>query len=341
VPESRPSKEAPAVDSHGSLIKNAELRGSGGTLAAVAACEALLESGDLAAARQQLESLGSVTPASECEWNRLHSLCLRLKDHTRGQLFTERFLGVCNDSALAHLANAQSFGSVNRNRDRILASIAAALKNPRSDSGFWYEVAKIQKNVNEHDAACDSARTSISLDPMNVEARELLIASLGVLKRRSEIRSECVLLARCLTQSNDKEPSRWARLARLAAEALAMKQAKSYIDIAAGYLSSSSYGAEVDLILALIMTRQPRRAMKHLQHLLEANSKNTWLWTALIESAMSRRYYDIALVAITQLKAIPFQDPEFLYRMSLTEKTARSGGFLKRIVLDWIRFRGW
>jgi hypothetical protein len=119
-----------------------------------------------------------------------------------------------------------------------------------------------------------------------------------------------------------------------------MKQAKSYIDIAAAHLSDVSYGAEIDLIFALIFTKQPRRAMKHLQHLLEANSKNTWLWTAIMNAAMSRWYYDIALVAIAQLKVIPYQDPEFLYRVSLTEKTARSGGFLKRFVLDWVRSRG-
>ena len=87
------------------------------------------------------------------------------------------------------------------------------------------------------------------------------------------------------------------------------------------HLSNVSYGAEVDLVRALILTRQPARAMKHLQHLLAAaGSKNTWLWNTLIDTAMSYRYYDVALVAIEQLKAIPHRDPEFLYSLSVKEK---------------------
>jgi tetratricopeptide (TPR) repeat protein len=310
-------------------------------LSVIVECERLFAAGEVDAAKQRLLSLQSVTPVSEGEWKGLHSICLKLKDRTRAQLYTERFLGVCKDNASAHLANARNFGSVNNDRDRILESVDAALRNPPSDAGFWREIATIQKDVREYEAACDSARKSIFLDPTDAETRELLISSLGILWRTSEIRSECSLLARCLTESNEKNPGRWASLARIAAEYGATKQAKAYIDIAAGYISNVSYGAEVDLIRALILTRQPKRAMKHLEHMLAADSKNSWLWDTLLATAMSRGYYDIALIAIARLKAIPYQDPEFLYRLSLKEKSARSGGFLKGVVLNWVRSRAW
>jgi tetratricopeptide (TPR) repeat protein len=313
-----------------------EVGGSEAILGALIASEGHLAAGNLEAARQQLMSLEHVTPATEQIWKRLHTLCLKLNDRTRAQVYTERFLGVCNDNASAHLAYARNFGSANRDRDRILEAVAAALRNPGSDAGFWREVAKLQSDVQEHELACDSARKAISLDPGNVEIRELLISSLRLLKRGSQVRTECALLALCLRQSKEQDPLCWARLARLAAEAEAKKQARAYIDVAAGLLSKADHGAEFELIRALIFTRQPKRVMRYLDSLLSDRTRNTWLWTTLIDISMSRRYYDIALKAIAGLRAIPYQDPELLYRMSLHEKTARSGGFLKRIRLDWI-----
>jgi tetratricopeptide (TPR) repeat protein len=319
----------------------AEPRGSGTTSEILAECERLLETGDTAGAKQQLLSLATLTPADEKEWKRLHKLCIGLEQTTRAQLYTERFLRVCKNSAAAHLANARNFLPNRNDWDQVRKAIAEAQKNPRPEAGFWFEIAKMQKDIRDYEVAIVSARKSISFDPINVEARELLIAALGVLRQQNEIRGECLALARCHTQSNETDPSRWASLARLAAEAGASKQARKYIDIAAEHLSNVSYGAEVDLVRALILTRQPERAMKHLRHLLAAGSQNTWLWNTLIDTAMSYRYYDVALVAIEQLKAIPHQDPEFLYSLSVKDKTARSGGFLKRIVLDWLWEHGW
>jgi tetratricopeptide (TPR) repeat protein len=319
----------------------AEPRGSGATSEILAECERLLETGDIAGAGQRLLSLANLTPVDEQEWKRLHTLCLGLKQTTRAQLYTERFLRVCKDSAAAHLANARNFVPNYGDWNQVRKAIAEAQKNPIPEAGFWFEIARMQKDMRDDEAAIVSARKSISFDPINVEVRGLLIAALGVLRRQSEIRSECLALARCHSQSDEPDPSRWASLARLAAEAGARKQARKYIDIAADHLSNVSYGAEVDLVRALILTRQPARAMKHLRHLLAAGSKNTWLWNTIIVTAMPYRYYDVALVAIEQLKAIPHQDPEFLHSLSVKEKTARSGGFWKRAVLDWLWSHGW
>jgi hypothetical protein len=62
--------------------------------------------------------------------------------------------------------------------------------------------------------------------------------------------------------------------------------------------------------------------MKHVERLLEENRPNVWMWNTLVEIAMMRRYYDVALTAIRRLKAIPHQDPEFLYRLTLSEMAA-------------------
>lgn len=235
----------------------AEPRGSGAP-ETLAECERLLEIGDTAGATQQLLSLTTLTPVDEQEWKRLHTLCLGLEQTTRAQLYTERFLRICKDNAAAHLANARNFLPNHGDWDQVRKAITEAQKNPRPEAGFWLEIAKMQKDMRDDKATIISARKSISFDPINVEVRELLIASLGVLRRQSEIRSECLALARCHTQSNETDPSRWASLARLAAEAGARKQARKYIDIAAEHLSNGSYGPEVDLVRALILTHSPR-----------------------------------------------------------------------------------
>ncbi len=329
--------EDPNSDSK-SRNTTSEPRDLNATLCTLAACEQLVAAGDLVTARERLLALERVSPANEREWKRLHTLCLELKDRTRAQVYTERFLLVCNNSAAAHLANAQNFGLVSRNRDRVLESIAEALRNPGVDAGFWKEIAKLQNGVHDHEAACTSARNSILLDRTDIEVREILISSLGVLKLKRETRIECAALAECLVQSRHKDPLRWARLARIAAEVGANRQAKSYIDKTAEYLSDVNYGGEFELIRALLLTGQPKRAMKHLQHFLGDGSQNTWLWTTLLEIAMSRRYYDIASIIVARLKDFPHLDPEFLYRLSLTEKIAiRSRvGILNRFVQKWI-----
>ena len=55
-------------------------------------CEQLMASDDKTAAKALLLSLEKLTPKSENEWERLHSLCLRLGERTRAQVYTERFL---------------------------------------------------------------------------------------------------------------------------------------------------------------------------------------------------------------------------------------------------------
>jgi tetratricopeptide (TPR) repeat protein len=308
-------------------------------LSVVAECEQLFAADDADRAKQRLLSLQSVTPVSEGEWKALHSLCLKLKDRTRAQLYTERFLVVCEDNAAAHLANARNYASAYRDRDRILEAVAAALRNPGSDAEFWREVARLQRDVQEHEAACVSARKAITSDPTDVEMRELLISSLGVLERTAEIRNECELLANCLSRANLNDPLRWASLARIAAEAGAKRRARSYIELTVGYLTGVDYGAEFELIRALILTSQHRRAKQHLEHLLGANSENIWLWTTLLEMAWARQYYDIALIAIARLKAIPYQDPEFYRRLDLQASVASksSGTILEWFIRRWIR----
>jgi hypothetical protein len=59
----------------------------------------------------------------------------------------------------------------------------------------------------------------------------MIISSLGTLNRFREVRRECALLAKCLEQSGESKPLRWARLARIAAETGAIRQARLYIDI--------------------------------------------------------------------------------------------------------------
>src|SRR4051794_39370271 len=145
---------------------------------AVAECDRLLAAGDLPAAKEKLLALDDAKPANEQEWTCLHSICIRLGDRTRAQVFTERFLEVHEDNAAAHLANARNFGSVTRDRDRILESVARALKNPRPDADFWREITSIQSGLKEHEAACESARKTIGFDPGDVAVREILIASL-------------------------------------------------------------------------------------------------------------------------------------------------------------------
>lgn len=308
--------------------------GADAPLQTIILCEQLVASDGAAAAKQLLLSLENVTPDSEEEWKRLHSLCLRLNERTRAQVYTERFLRGHKDSATAHLANARNFISLPRDWPRVKESMTAALSNPGTDKEFWREVATLQFSIHENEAACISARKAISLDPGDVEMRELLISALGILQRLGEIRRECAQLADCLVQSKQNDPLLWARLSRIAAEAGARKQARSYIDSAAECLSGVNYGADFELTRALILTSQPKRAMIHLQHLVEDNSQNTWLWNTLVDMAMLRRYYDIALIAIRQLKAIPHQDPEFLYRLSRTEQAASKarGSFLSRFI---------
>ena len=135
-----------------------------------------------------------------------------------------------------------------------------------------------------------------------------MISALGNLRRVSEVRRECARLANCFLTSNQHDPLRWARLSRIAAEAGARRQAKTYIDYSVNCLSGVNYGADFELTRALILTGQRKRAMTHLQNLVEDNSQNVWLWNTLIELAMFRRYHDLALIAIRQLKAIPRQD---------------------------------
>jgi tetratricopeptide (TPR) repeat protein len=304
----------------------------------VASRERLLAAGDLAAARQQLLSLEAIVPGNEREWKRLHSLCLALNERTRAQVYTERFLRAAKDNTAAHLASARNFMSEYANRERARESVRAALENPSSDAAFWREVAEIQYTIQDHEAACFSAWKAISLDPDDADLRELLISSLAVLRRTSELRRECLLLSHCLMHADNKDPLRWARLGRIAAEAGAKKRAKTYIDLAVGYLSDVNYGADFELVRALILTNQAKRATKHLEPLLKENSQNSWLWRTLLDTAMSRGCYSIALTVIKCLQALPYQDPEFLHRLSLTEKTAltaREGG-LQGTLLRWI-----
>ncbi len=125
-----------------------------------------------------------------------------------------------------------------------------------------------------------------------------------------------------LTRADAKEPLRWARLARIAAEAKAGKEAKTYINLAIGYLSDVNYGADFELVRALLLTGQASRAMKHLENLVKDNSQNNWLWKTLVDTAMNARSYEIALIAIGRLKALPYLDPEFRYCLGVTERTA-------------------
>jgi tetratricopeptide (TPR) repeat protein len=313
---------------------------SDAALCAVASCEQLVAAGDLTAAKQQLLSLEAVAPRSEQEWKRLHSLCLSLNDRTRAQVYTERFLATYKGNAAAHLANARNFMAVYGDRIRAQQSVAEAMKSPTSDARFWREVAEIQNVIRDHEGVCDTARRSLSFDPSDVDLRELLISSLGVLELKREIRKECALLSHILLQSNNEDPLRWARLARIAAGAGAKKQAKEYIDLAIEYLSGVNYGADFELIRALILTDQSKRAMTQLKSLMNENSQNRWLWETLIETAMSGQCYDIALIAIDCLKAIPCHDPEVLYRLSLMEKEVSklrgkySNGIVRR--LTWL-----
>ena len=304
----------------------------------MATCEQLLLAGDLFLATQELISLEAITPDSEQQWKRLHSLCVKLNDRTRAQIYTERFLGICNDNAVAHLACARNFLPNYDDRPRVRASVAAALENPRSDAGFWREVAEIQSVIADHEGVCNSARRSLALDPTDVDLREILISSLGALGREKRIRHECNLLAHFLAQSGAATPLRWARLARIAAEAGARKAASTYIDLAAASLSDANYGAHFELIRALILTKQPERAMKHLECLLVENSQNAWLWNTVLETAMRCMSYEIALIAIAQLRSLPCLGSEALYRLSATERVAlrTQRGRLKPILQRWI-----
>jgi tetratricopeptide (TPR) repeat protein len=332
--------EAPEALAEDHGRENGESHDPDANARVISACERLLEAGDLAAAKEELLLIDAMTPDNEADWSRLHAICLKLKDRTRAQLYTERFLKVCPDSATAHLANARNFMPNMGDWDRVRDELAAALGNPGSDAEFWREVARIQSAIRDRAAACMSARKAIALDPADAEIRELLILSLRVLRLRGEVRVESERLARCLQQYHPADPLRWASLARLAAETgpAARKQAKAYIDIAAGYLTKVNHGAEFELIRALIMTKQPARAMRYLQSLMAGKSQNSWLWTTLIDMATSRRYFEIALVAIAGLKAIPHLDSELLDRINLTEKRALKsvGRNLKGSVLRWI-----
>lgn len=288
----------------------------------VASCERFLAAGDLVAAREKLSAIETIAPSTEAEWKRLYSLALNLNDQSRAQVYTEKFLQVCENNTSAHLASARHFMPVYADRIKVKASLTAALENPRQDACFWREVTKIQSAIEDHEGVLRSAKQALALDPADLELREILISSLGVLRRTSEIRGESKRLAYFLTQSRVAEPLRWARLARIAAEAGALRQAKNYIDISIGCLDGINYGADFELARALLLTNQAPRAMTHIECLVRENSQNSWLWQTLVNTAMQTRSYEIALIAIARLKAIPYQDPEFLYRLSLTEKTA-------------------
>ena len=302
-------------------------------------CGQLVAEGDLAAARLQLRSLEAVVPNCEQQWKHLHSLCLTLNERTLAQVYTERFLRLREDSAAAHMASARNFMSVYADRQKVQQSLAAALLRPGPDAPFWREVAEIQYAIQDHKAACESVRRAITTAPDDPDLRELLLSSMAILRRTKEIRNECSHLASCLERSETKDPLRWARLARITAEAGYTRQARGYIDLAVEYLSdTTNYGADFELIRALILTGQTRRAGRHLESLQRENSQNIWLWKTLLDTAMSRRCYSIALIVLRQLKALPYLDPESAYRISLTESivfsSQRTG--LKHFLLRWI-----
>jgi tetratricopeptide (TPR) repeat protein len=297
----------------------------------------MLAAGELAEAKQLLSLVELVTPRDEQQWKRLHTLCLALNDRTRAQVYTERFLETCSNCAAAHLASARNFIPNRGDWDRVRGAVAAAVSNPGSDAGFWREVAEIQSAIQNHEDACEAARKSLALDPTNLDLRELLIVSLGVLKRMKELRAECALLAQALIESGAEDPLRWARLARIAADAKAIKEAKQYIDTAIGQLPQVNYGADVELVRALLLTNQPERAKPHMENLLKEGSRNLWLWKTILETAMRGRHYEIALKAIARLKGLAYLDPEFVYQLSVMERIASrpQAGFFRR--LTWSR----
>lgn len=338
-----PPGAAAKAGNQGSVRVNTVSGSSDAAGSVVAACEQLLVAGDITEAKQTLLSLEAVTPDNEQEWKRLRSLCVRLKDRTRAQVYTERFLRVHPENAAAQLVCARNFLPNRLDWDRVRAALAAALRNPGADAGFWAEVAQIQLTIGETRAACVSARRAVALNLTDLDTREFLISTLSASRRKNELRKECAAFARCLVEANHERPLRWAKLARIAAGAGSMRQARTYIDVAEGYCTKVNPGAQFELIRALILTRQARRALRFLESYLENNNPDKEQWTTILNLAMSRRYHEIALMAIGRLKAFPYQDPEYLYRLSLKEKTAlKSGGIdLKGIVSRFIRRGRW
>jgi tetratricopeptide (TPR) repeat protein len=286
------------------------------------ACEILVRSGDLPNAKQRLPLIERLTPTNEEEWQRLHKLCIDLGDRTRAQVFTERFLKVDASNAMAHIACARNFLPIYSEHDRVKQCLTTALGNPRHDFAFWKEVAIIQNAVADHVGACESARKALEMCPFDTNLRELRIFSLIALGRSKEVREECGKVARWYTASTVADPVQLARLARTAAEARVHKLAKVYIGLALGYMPTVNCAADVELVRAMLLTRQARRAIPHLNNLLMENSQNLWLWQTLLETAMSVRSYDIALIVIRQIKSLPYVDPEYAWRLRVMEKTA-------------------
>jgi predicted Zn-dependent protease len=302
-------------------------------IASIENIEHLLAAGDVVSAKTALVSLDGRIPRDEAQWKRLYSLCHALNDRTRAQIVTENFLRLNSDSAVAHLAYARIFISIYDARSRVREAVASALKDPKPEPKFWQEVAEIQSAIQDHEGVCRSAPESLTLAPNNIEIREILIYSLGVLKRLKEVKTECNLLADNLRSLGNKDPLRWARLSRIAAEAGAAKAALDYVGLAEGYLQTVNYEVHFEIARALLLTNQADRAKKHLDNLFDHDSQNVWLWKTILNTALSVKLFEVALKAIEKIKAIPFQDPEFLHRLSLTEKDtqARQRGLWNRI----------
>jgi predicted Zn-dependent protease len=303
--------------------------------AKIDACQQLFDSGDSNGARAKLLDLEAFSPRDEQQWVRLHSICLALNDRTRAQVYTERFLSLHTDNVEAQLANARNFMSTQFNWDRVRESLAAALKHPRTDAKYWHDIAEIQSAIRDHDGVLSSAGKSLTLEPSNADLREKLIYSLGVLKHLKEVRRECRTLATLLDSTKVENPVRWARLARIAVEAGDAKSSKKFIDRAISYKLTDNYEADVELLRALLLTRQSKRAMPHLQSLLVDDSKNVWLWKTLLNTAILVKSHDIAALIVKRMKRLPYQDADFALRLSQVEEmvSRRPGGsFLRSLI---------
>jgi predicted Zn-dependent protease len=282
----------------------------------------------------KLIELDAAIPRDERQWSCLHSVCLGLNERTRAQVYTERFLKTHSDCTEAHLASARNFLSAYEGWSHVRDAVAAALKNPRSDAKFWQEIAEIQSAVRDHDGVLISAGKSLALEPTNSELREKLIYSLGVLRKSPEVRKQCKMLATFLDTTKVEDPLRWARLARIAVEAGDAKASRMLIDRAISLQLGINYEADFELVRALLLTGQEKRAMPHLQKLLVNNSQNVWLWKTLLNAALLMKSHVIALTVINQMKILPNLDSEFTYRLNELEKTIsrRPARFLKGVI---------
>jgi predicted Zn-dependent protease len=295
-------------------------------------CQRLFESGDLDGAREKLVELEAVIPRDERQWSRLHYICLGLNERTRAQVYTERFLSTHGDCTEAHLASARNFLSAYESWGHVTESVRAALAHPRNDAKFWREIAEIQSAIRDHDGVLSSATKSLALEPSNSELREKLIYSLGVLKKSHEIRQQCKILATFFDKATVDDPLRWARLARIAVEAGDIKASKRLIDRAISLHLSINYEADFELVRALLLTGQAKRASPYLQNLLAGNTENVWLWKTLLNAALSVKSNDIALPIINQMKTLPNQNADFTFRLSQALKTVSRRPLLKGLL---------